>query len=298
MPRAGTPEQAAHARAAAGRWWVVLLACACLPACRAASHATSPGRCDGGAYGTCRCLLACPVFGAAPAQCDEHKPKEAIGNAMMMAASSLHAECESIQCIVGCSRELHCLDHVVSHRCFNVKDGDPTCDVECEDTTTTTSTWTTTFSTTTTSLTTTPFTIIGLVVPRQPQILVGGSAGTLVLVSVFLAGAWKVLTGVPARSPEGHLLVPNEEPPGSPAAGEVSSRLPMHPEPEGAEEDLAEAGRAAEEREEAAEAAAAATADAAAVLAAGSEASVDGETAAARNGGSQPLLAPLDLEPL
>merc|ERR1740121_2024234 len=118
-------------------------------------------------------------------------------------------------------------------------DSDPFCDVDCEDTTTTTSTWTTTTQSTTSTQTTTPFTIIGLVVPRQPQ-LWGGASASLFFSSLILAGAWKLFTGSSTpRSPEGHLLVPSEEPPRDLAVVEANSRLPVESEPGGESPDRA-----------------------------------------------------------
>merc|ERR1712060_867432 len=103
--------------------------------------------------GTCRCLLACPIFGGDPQKCDAADISSVISDTIMGVTAMPDTQCESIQCIVECSRELRCLNHVVTGRCFNVKENDPTCDVACEDTTTTTSTRST--STTTSTLTST-----------------------------------------------------------------------------------------------------------------------------------------------
>jgi len=128
-----------------------LLAFLALP--RAALVEAKP-QCDGGSLAQCRCLLSCPVFGAAPEKCDGGADRNAVvSDAMMEAVLKPNSDCDSIQCIVDCSRHLHCLDHVVSQKCFNVKAYDTTCDVACEDTTTTT-TSTNTRTTTTRTLTT------------------------------------------------------------------------------------------------------------------------------------------------
>eukprot|EP00405_Crypthecodinium_cohnii_P045570 CAMPEP_0206578162 /NCGR_PEP_ID=MMETSP0325_2-20121206/31796_1 /ASSEMBLY_ACC=CAM_ASM_000347 /TAXON_ID=2866 /ORGANISM="Crypthecodinium cohnii, Strain Seligo" /LENGTH=307 /DNA_ID=CAMNT_0054083743 /DNA_START=52 /DNA_END=975 /DNA_ORIENTATION=- len=127
--------------------------------------------CEGGSLATCRCLLACAVFGAEPSKC-----QRGFETAMSQAASQADTACDSMSCIVDCSRQLKCLTSTVSDRCYSVVHSTPSCSILCEDTTTTTtlttttvtsttttvtstSTETSTTSTTTTTITTTPFNV-------------------------------------------------------------------------------------------------------------------------------------------
>lgn len=121
-----------------------------LPTSNASAEET---RCGAGNLQTCRCLLGCQVFGRSPSSCKGgSEDEEVVREAMLSAAHRFGTECESMQCIVTCSRVVGCLDATVTKMCLNVKSTLPMCEVACEDTTTTTTVTTTTTTTTTTTM--------------------------------------------------------------------------------------------------------------------------------------------------
>lgn len=138
--------------------------------------------CRGGKLAVCKCVLGCDVFGGQASLCDqttvpEHQDRDDALSELMdqviyeeTVRNPLN-QCDAMECVVSCSKKLHCLDTAVKDRCTGVNQNIEDCNVECEETTTTsthtkttttttrtnttTSTRTTTTSTTVTSTTTT-----------------------------------------------------------------------------------------------------------------------------------------------
>jgi len=228
------------------------------------SHANKP--CMGGEAASCRCLLSCPIFGAAPQKCANKHKKTVVRDAMMLAARQPGSECASIRCIVECSRQLECLDRVVTDKCYMVKLTNPDCGVQCEDTTTTSSTSTTRTSTTTstsvttstTTLTTTPYIIIlgeGFKEAEAFSLLVVAMVGAVAILVGLIACACRLCSGG-ANDHPAHIALPSEEPQSvNGKSPTVSSKLPLETELEAqmeAAEDLEQRSRkqAAQEAEE------------------------------------------------
>mmetsp|Transcript_57127 Transcript_57127/g.114498 ORF Transcript_57127/g.114498 Transcript_57127/m.114498 type:complete len:149 (-) Transcript_57127:319-765(-) len=96
--------------------------------------------CEGGPVASCKCLLGCEVFGAQPEKCeaggdgsevDVNKIVHDVVHKSLQSHFVAKPDCAGIKCIVGCAKQLDCLDQAVQGQCENVKEVEADCAVDC-----------------------------------------------------------------------------------------------------------------------------------------------------------------------
>mmetsp|Transcript_34376 Transcript_34376/g.51855 ORF Transcript_34376/g.51855 Transcript_34376/m.51855 type:complete len:152 (-) Transcript_34376:26-481(-) len=84
---------------------------------------------------TCQCLMSCDVFsskfkpGSWPCGDTEESALAAVDKAV--GTHNATEKCESIKCVMGCSKQMHCIDEEIIGRCMNVEQDLPGCDMKC-----------------------------------------------------------------------------------------------------------------------------------------------------------------------
>mmetsp|Transcript_115943 Transcript_115943/g.368724 ORF Transcript_115943/g.368724 Transcript_115943/m.368724 type:complete len:150 (-) Transcript_115943:275-724(-) len=91
--------------------------------------------CNRDASATCRCLLACSVFGGHTGDCGgtEAQVLDVVDKAILGNSASEKDRCAGIKCVMQCSKQMNCIDDEITGRCLNVQQSLKKCDVTCNE---------------------------------------------------------------------------------------------------------------------------------------------------------------------
>mmetsp|Transcript_25185 Transcript_25185/g.57134 ORF Transcript_25185/g.57134 Transcript_25185/m.57134 type:complete len:145 (-) Transcript_25185:262-696(-) len=93
----------------------------------------SQAACAGGDLASCHCLLSCHIFGGRTDRCDDRDMNQLVGRVVggMLKQIGTDAECEGMQCVVGCASKLGCYSEVLRSKCGQVLVDHPGCPIDC-----------------------------------------------------------------------------------------------------------------------------------------------------------------------
>merc|ERR1712137_1489553 len=76
----------------------------------------------------------CNIFGGNAGLCDSRQNKNAVVHEVIDAhLQEQDSLCDSMGCVVACSKKLHCLDDTVMEKCQETVRGNPGCNLNCSD---------------------------------------------------------------------------------------------------------------------------------------------------------------------